>query len=88
MRCRGSRGFPKGALGIAKFSDAALNASFTEAVQRDNKHVGNRTFVWVGKAMKSIAMVSRARVYEAIAFAVLESRQYPRRCSLGISNFQ
>jgi hypothetical protein len=70
MRCRGSRGFPKGALGIAKLSDAALNASFTEAVQRDNKHVGTRTFVWVGKAMKSIAMVSRARVYEAIAFAV------------------
>jgi hypothetical protein len=25
----------KGALGIAKLSDAALNASFTEAVQRD-----------------------------------------------------
>ena len=31
-------------------SDAALNASFTEAVQRDNKHVGTRTFVWMGKA--------------------------------------
>jgi hypothetical protein len=48
----------------------ALNGSFTEAVQRDNKHVRTRTFVWMGKAMKSIAMVSRARVYEAIALAV------------------
>ena len=27
----------------------ALNGSFTEAVQRDNKHVGTRTFVWLGK---------------------------------------
>ena len=42
MRCWGSRGFPKGALGIAKLSDAALNTSFTEAVQRDNKHVGSQ----------------------------------------------
>jgi hypothetical protein len=27
----------------------ALNGSFTEAVQRDNKHVRTRTFVWLGK---------------------------------------
>ena len=60
----------QGALGIAKLLDAALNASFTEAVQRDNKHVRTRTFVWMGEAMKSIEMVSRARVYEAIALAV------------------
>jgi hypothetical protein len=39
-------------------------------VQRDDKHVKTRTFVWMGKAMKSIATVSRARVYEAIALAV------------------
>ena len=51
-------------------SDAALNASFTEAVQPDNKHVRTRTFVWMGKAMKSIAMISRARLYKGIALAV------------------
>ena len=50
----------QGALGIAKLLDAALNASFTEAVQRDNKHVRTCTFVWMGEVMKSIAMVSRA----------------------------
>ena len=60
----------QGGLCIAKLLDAALNASFTEAVQRDNKHVRTRTFVWMGEAMKRIAMVSRARVYEAIALAV------------------
>ena len=59
----------KGALGIAKLSDVALNASFTEAVQRVTA-VATRTVVWMGKGMKSIAMVSRARVHEAVALAV------------------
>ena len=38
----------QGGLCIAKLLDAALNASFTEAVQRDNKHVRTGTFVWMG----------------------------------------
>jgi len=46
----------------------ALNASFIEAVQRDMS--GTCTVVWMGEAMKAIAMVGRARVYEAIALAV------------------
>jgi hypothetical protein len=32
--------------------------------------VTTRTVVWMGEAMKSIAMAGRARVYEAIALAV------------------
>jgi hypothetical protein len=31
------------------WASAGLNGSFTEAVQRDNKHVRTRTFVWLGK---------------------------------------
>ena len=47
----------------------AFNASFTEAVQRDNSTSATRTLL-DRKAMKSIAMVCRATVYEAIALAV------------------
>ena len=42
--CWSSRPILKAA-GLAQ----ALNGSFTEAVQRDNKHVRTCTFVWLGK---------------------------------------
>ena len=46
-----------------------LNSSFTEAVQGDSTR-RDLSLVWMGKAVKSIAIVSRRGVYEAIALAV------------------
>ena len=46
-----------------------FNAPFTEAVQRDCTS-GLGTVASKGKAMKTMAMISRAGVYEAIALAV------------------
>jgi hypothetical protein len=49
---------------------AGLNASFTEAAQRDNTVGTRRTVVWMGKHMKFVAVLGRSGVYEAMALAL------------------
>jgi hypothetical protein len=51
------------------FCIVTFNAPFIEAVQRDRTS-GLSTVAWKGEAMKTMAMIGRAGVYEAIALAV------------------